>query len=86
MLDAYSIFGVTFMAILMCWHAIIGYYYKYWSTDADWIALIVAASIFVIVHIVLIIYHILVNYGPRRKYLQLQKDYKQMIDDKSKII
>lgn len=81
--DIYSVFTISFLALLSVFHSIINHF----SVDntLDTTVLIVSASFFTITHILFILWLIIWPFGIRRYYSKLESDYQKELQNNRSI-
>lgn len=81
-LDLYSIIAISFLVILSCWHAIVGYFFNGENAKRiDFIFLLIIASIYFLYQLSFLLYLFLCAFGPRRFYAKEERNYKKKISD-----
>ena len=79
-LDLYSIFAISFLVILSCWHALVGSFFTgETAKQIDMVFLITIASIYLVYQFVFLLYLMFRAFGPRRYYSTLEKIYKKQL-------
>ena len=92
MIDLYAIVSIFVLIVLCAWHAIIGTFifidgqYQELDPNSKWTwvdrrLFIVLASLYIIIHVAMGIWHYLVPIGQRREMRKLDQRYRKIVQD-----